>query len=418
MRRGGVLRWAAGLALEGLVFTIPWQGAVTVGAVGRLSRLVGLVALAVAALALLVDRPRRAPAAVHWLLAAHVAVATASWFWSLRPDATGAHALTMVQLLAMTLLLWEFGARRAQRVRFLVAWVAGCWTAAALTWQSYLTGTEAGGGGYQDRYSIGNANVNDVGLLLALGIPVAWYVAGQVRAPWLRLACRLYPAGGLLGIAATSSRASLLAAGVGLLVVPASMRQLTPLARVWTAAWVPALLAGVVLVLAPQASIDRLSTTADEVRSGDLNERRQLWAAGLDAFADHPLGGVGGGASRHAIAERTGREAGAHNTFISIAAEVGVLGLVPFGLALVVVGGVLLRLPFAERRAGLVLLATLLLGLVPLHWERSKGLWFVVAVLAMGLAVPEPAVVRPRARLVPVPVLTAPRVAEPAGADR
>ena len=126
-----------------------------------------------------------------------------------------------------------------------------------------------------------------------------------MRAPWLRLLCRLYPVAALLGVLATSSRTALLASGLGLLVVPISWT--SPLVRVWTAAWVPALLVGVVLVLAPQTSLDRLATTADEVRGGDINERRELWAAGAEIFMAQPLGGVGAGASRLAVAERTGK---------------------------------------------------------------------------------------------------------------
>ena len=65
-------------------------------------------------------------------------------------------------------------------------------------------------------------------------------------------------------------------------------------------------------------------------------------------------------------------------------------GLVPFGLALIAAGAGLLHLPFAERRAGLVLLATLLLGLVPLHWERSKTLWIMLGLFGHGPGHPRP----------------------------
>ena len=168
------MRRLAQLALEVLVFTVPWQAAVTLSAVGRGSRLVGLVALAVALDGAGGGRAAAAGGAGRVAVGGHVAVAAASWFWSRSAETTLVHVATLAQLLAMVLLLGEFGDRPRARVRLLLAWVLGCWVGALLTWQSYLSGTEAGGGGYRSRYAIGDGNVNDVGLTLALGIPLAW----------------------------------------------------------------------------------------------------------------------------------------------------------------------------------------------------------------------------------------------------
>ena len=73
------------------------------------------------------------------------------------------------------------------------------------------------------------------------------------------------------------------------------------------------------------------------VRETSLRERFDVWAAGLQIFADHPWLGVGLGNFPHIIGQYNPAYAGvySHNTYLAVLAELGLMGLILFlGLCL------------------------------------------------------------------------------------
>ena len=125
-------------------------------------------------------------------------------------------------------------------------------------------------------------------------------------------------------------------------------------------------------------SLERLSSTATEVASGTLNERADIWDAGLALFEDNTLLGVGAGAFENAVTPYAGQPKIAHNTYISVLVELGPVGLLLFVACLLTAALPLLRLADPERIILLVLLLTLAVGLIPLTWEVRKATWFVL----------------------------------------
>lgn len=102
-------------------------------------------------------------------------------------------------------------------------------------------------------------------------------------------------------------------------------------------------------------------------------ERAAHWVAGLRMFSAHPFLGVGIGNypivySRFHVANFTHALGHAHNYFINIAAECGIVGLVAFGLF--VVSGVYLCAMTAIRAPKQSLLAPFALGMLGL-WASS-----------------------------------------------
>src|SRR6266480_3735391 len=103
-----------------------------------------------------------------------VLLAGLSSLWSIDSDATRDRVLTYSQLAALVWLIWEIVWSPARQRGLLQAYVLGACVAAAGTIQSYLAGislTEAG------RFSTLNSNPNQLGLTLAMGLPMAWYLA-------------------------------------------------------------------------------------------------------------------------------------------------------------------------------------------------------------------------------------------------
>jgi O-antigen ligase len=75
----------------------------------------------------------------------------------------------------------------------------------------------------------------------------------------------------------------------------------------------------------------------------------------------------------------------AHNSYLSVLVEQGIVGLIPYLMMFVTVYQAVRRLPKLERRFALTLLATVAFAILPLTWEDSKPLWIILAVL-VGLS--------------------------------
>jgi O-antigen ligase len=97
----------------------------------------------------------------------------------------------------------------------------------------------------------------------------------------------------------------------------------------------------------------------------------------------------------------------AHNSYISVLVEQGIVGFLLYMTMLAMVAVALLKLRTLDRRFALVLLATLGAAMLPLTWEDRRAVWVILAVLAgfaqARLAYPGGVARRPPApRAVPV----------------
>ena len=174
-------------------------------------------------------------------------------------------------------------------------------------------------------------------LTLALLPSVALMLHDLRRNAWL-----LLPAGAaFLGLAFSLSRGAMLGAAVGLLLLLA-WRRARRVALLGAAVLTVVTLAGAnPLVSSEYFSTvqERLSTISDPTRE---SRRPQIWAAAIDMASEHPFFGVGMNQFEFEAAERTLYERGdpvenAHNIYLSLAAETGLIGLGAFlAFALVV----------------------------------------------------------------------------------
>jgi O-antigen ligase len=235
------------------------------------------------------------------------------------------------------------------------------------------------------RFAAAGVDPNDLAMTLALALPIAWYLGMSMRRPILRWVFRAYLPIGLFAIGLTGSRGGMIATVVALLIVPLAMTRLSP-GRLATAIFLLGLSGGLAVAYLPETVIQRLSTTRSEVEGGRIGGRLKLWRAGLGAVAEAPIVGFGPGGFIRAITPRLGSASQvAHNSFISVLVEEGIVGFLLFiGMFLLVLRAVL-RLPRLERRFAIVLLATVGAAMLPLTWEDRKSVWIILGVL-IGLA--------------------------------
>ena len=375
----------AGLALRRLafgllwltIFAIPWENVLTIEGVGTLSRIIGLGAAGAGILSVVFGGTVRRPGPLLWAAAAFAAWNALSLFWTIDAGLSVLRVFTYAQLLLLVWLIGEF-APRAPAVRTLMlAYVLGASISAANTVINYRTGSET----TYLRYAAFNFDSNDLGLILVLGVPLAWYLVLADERRSVQWVAALYLPMAAIGVLLTASRGAFLAGVAAASIVGWTFWRLRPGGR---ALVLGALVASAVgaMVLVPETSWRRLSTIKTEVGAGTMNQRREIWQAGADAFPASSLFGVGAGAFRIAVEPRLGVQRAAHNAFIGILIEAGIVGFGVFctmlGAAFVLVAG----MPPLERRLWLVLGAAWAIGVMSLSWEHRKPTWVMFGLLA------------------------------------
>ena len=180
--------------------------------------------------------------------------------------------------------------------------------------------------------SFGHPNLLAVFLATALAASAAVAVGGR---PSFRPVAAVSFAAALAGLALTLSRGGLLAAGAAVIMM-LMWRPFRRLAAVAVAVGAIALLVAGADVLGSSQSVDLVTKRIESVRYADqADPRSELWRGTPEIIGDHPLVGVGAGqfstasqryALRDPLSEYQPFEH-AHSIPLTVAAELGVLGL-------------------------------------------------------------------------------------------
>lgn len=344
-----------------LVFTIPWEKSVVIPGIGTLTKLIGLLA-AIAAIPKLREFRLNAFSAA---LLAFIGWSAATWFWSLDPAATTARAFTYIQLFVLFLLV-----SHEQRTKLLMlAYVAGAGIASAATIARYLLGQQT----YWRRYAAPGFDPNDLGITVAIAIPLAFYAAPKWAA---RLAIALFGAAIIL----TASRTAFLATCAALALTAVFWKGHRAAASALLILFIAA-----ATLFAPAAARQRIATTTAEIAQGTLHQRTVIWKAGLKAFRERPVLGAGAGAYPDAVKPmigvpgRPGHEYVAHNVFLSVLIETGAIGFLLFGVALAILAVFLWVLRPTDRLVMTIAAVVWLIGAATLTWEHRKPTWLLPA---------------------------------------
>jgi O-antigen ligase len=147
-------------------------------------------------------------------------------------------------------------------------------------------------------------------------------------------------------------------------------------------------------VVQPLSSFQRLGTTGTEVTQGDLNGRTEQWRQGFNAFEEHPIFGVGTDMYRSVNT----LSKVAHNSYLSVLVEEGLIGFALFAMILAMVAGQVWRLPRWDRNFWMTVQVVWAIGASTLTWEHRKTTWLfltfaVAAVAAAAGRLREPGVV-------------------------
>jgi O-antigen ligase len=382
------LRRVAWFLLLLFAFAIPWEYSLDLGApLGNAARIAGFLLLLAAIPAILHRGRFHTPGSTQWLVLAFFFWFCCSYFWSIDPQATWGKMRAYFQETMIVWLVWEFAESPADLRALLRAWVAGSWVLAALTLGNFASpeavATE------QIRFVAIGQDPNDVARFLDLGFPMAALLLLS-ESHWSgRLLAAGYLPLGLVAVLLTASRGGFLAAvvallGCGILLVQGNPRRAIAgalaLSAVATALW----------FVVPHETFERLSTIAEQLRGGDLNQRMNIWSAGWHAFVQAPL--LGRGAGSFVAVTGLAPIDTAHNTALSIAVGGGLCALFLATAILALAVRSILQTQGALRLALATALLVWMVTSLVASVEESRTTWLLLALIALAgrLAVEEP----------------------------
>lgn len=380
------------------IFLVPWEGMIRFP-LGTMARALGLLVGSFWMGTIILNRRMRRLTPFHVVLCIFVFWNAASIFWSENPNRSIGHLRTWIQTLVLVFILWDLYTTRASVLAGLQAYVLGAYVAIGSAVYNFASG-RAFYTNYQ-RFSPGDTNPDGFGFILALGIPLAWYLASSnMEGPFRHLLKFLnyaYIPAAFLGLALSGTRTALIASVVGMAFGLATLTRL----NIWARITIFVVLASVILILLPQVqnleSFQRLGTTSSELTEGDLNNRTNNWREGLASFVEHPILGVG--SNMYRSVNRLGKVG--HNSYLSVLVELGLIGFFLFAIIIAISLAEAWRHPSKwDRSFWLTVLGVWAIGSSTLTWEHRKSTWlflsFIVASAALttrtaGDSVPSPA---------------------------
>lgn len=369
------MRWLAYCLFLLLIFVSSWENMIFFEGIGRISRVVGIGVSAVWVVSVLLTGQIRRLQPFHIAFGLFVLWCATSVLWSVEIPATVERVKTFAQLILLVVIFWDV-CRTTVHIEFAMqAYLLGGLVSIASVISNFWQSSEV----MHQRFAASGFNPNDFGLIVALGIPMAWYLAvfGEHcrRSRLLTALNYAYVPAALTGILLAASRGSLLASSPFLLFFALTIGRVPYLPRTILLVGI-GLFALALPFVAPEASVARLLTATESIRAGDMNGRVAIWREGFEILSQHQWIGTGSGTYRYAATES---RTVAHNVFVSVFVELGFVGLILIVGTLCMVVRDAVCLPRFKSMLWTTVLLIWLLGALVHTWEQRKQTWLVMS---------------------------------------
>ncbi len=367
------------------IFTIPWENAFTITTLGSLARIIGLGAAGIWVISVLIRMRLRKLQFFHIIVFCFVLLNMASIFWTFDYDWSYARLKTYLQIGILAWILWDLFTTPESLRAAMQTFILGGYVVIASSFYNFLSGKTISQWEY-GRFSGAGQNAVELGLILSLSLPVAWHLATTQKAGRginaIKVINFAFIPAALLAIVLTASRTALITIVPAVIYIIGTMSRIKPVYRflIFTLFTVGVFIGQ---SFVPRATLERLGTIGISITGGDLGGRLALWKASFSIFQEHFLIGIGSGALN--ASSQLG--AAAHNTFLSILAELGIIGFLLFLGILVIVIFRVINQQKSFSILWLTVLSIWLFGVQSLTYEYAKSTWFFLNMIVISAAI-------------------------------
>lgn len=305
-----------------VLFVLPWRNAIIIQIIkdSTIGFFVGLLFAVAWVVSVLYKKKIRRPHAVHVAFAVFTLWNAVSVIWSRSNPATVVHTIQYVYILSTIIAFWDIYTTRVRILTGLQFFVLGSFVFVA-------------GAVLEIIRTPGVIRVVPLGLnpnLFAshavLAIPVAYYLAVSEDSPnKYRYISSAYI---LLSIPVVFFSGSRTGSGILIVLISIITIHISIQTDIYKYKYF-----GIIIILAfslagwsllPNRTQERLLTLPNLILNSDLGNREEIWLSGFEIFKTQPVLGVGSGNFTQYISLT------AHNVYLSILVELGVVGLILF----------------------------------------------------------------------------------------
>lgn len=356
------------------VFTVPFQKSFIVPGLGSINKVIGILLVIVSIIALLIKKEIKKVPVFYILLTLFIFLNVTSFYWAKVPiDALGKSSL-LLQLSFIAWTIYEFASERDRLNGLIKAFILGCSVIAIQTLYQYLT---VGSNPIisSSRFFIEGYNPNELGILWSFGLAMAMYlivIGSRVFLFFVPLS--------VYSIFLTGSRTAFILLGfVGICTFWMLFRYKVTFRKI-----IALLLVSVsiyVIKQIPGEQLSRLSTIEYELTNGTINGRTGIWDSGITTFKEKPFLGVGSGSFLEAsvVNSDTGIKYSAHNSYLSVLVENGLVGFIVFLAMLLVLFISAYKIDRKDpiRWLNLTLITAWMILSFASHAEAQKYTWII-----------------------------------------
>ena len=305
-------------------------------------------------------------------------LAAMTYFWTISPHHTETAIKASIQILLATFLVLSL-VDSSKKIQIIIQFfILGGFVSIFGILYSFFFGKSY----FQEitRYTITGLNPNDFGLIMALSIPMAWYLISKQKSSVIQWMMSAFIPLSVISIFLTGSRGSFVALLISLLIVPWTYINTSKKVKLFLILTI-IIASYFVLFVIPANTVDRIYNIFNSAKSDNLSQRMDIWIASKKFVPYHSAIGVGTGAFRVAIERIMGREHVAHNTLLSILGEEGIIGLSIFIIIIVILIFKISKLQEQEKKTWTIILLTWIIGTSVLSWDYQLITWFLFSLI-------------------------------------
>jgi len=362
---------------------MPWQNMVLIQGVGTINRAIGIVVFGIVLFATLYNKRFRFHLLHGSMFLFGVWVAL-SYLWSIDTELTEIAIESYIQYFILAWFIYQWATDKNKIDYLFIAYILGCCVAIGGTLFSYASNIYVS----YHRYAATGFDENYLAVIISLGIPMSWYLSLHAHSVLKKALYRIFPAMAFIAILLTASRGGFLVMLISFMFIVLSFTELKRKEKAVVFISLIGLLI-VILPFIPVESIERIETIDDELSKGSLNSRIQIWKAGLESIGDISFSGIGIlwgngiGTFRTVVAPYLGGiPFAAHNAYLSILVETGVIGLLLYVQIFALALYSAYKMPKRERMLWIILLLQWGAAAMTLSLVLHKVTWLLLGLLA------------------------------------